>query len=214
MWLANKDIENNDPFGGSGIKLPHTPHGLNSFQHVHNAAVLAALNPSPALYAFLDEVAHLNSDEVRRAVYDEAAYQAAGRISTRNLADHTPKHVVVADRTAAEALAELYPGADVVRLPFASLIPDSAKAGRKRVHASNAARNAAYRDRQKSDLLAQLDGVNEIRGETKLPYTPHDSPHFQTAPKVSANTGTSASILAKRSTSGSSRNSGMVGMSS
>jgi hypothetical protein len=38
-------------------------------------------------------------------VYHEAAYQAAGRISTRNLADQTPKHVVVADRAAAEALA-------------------------------------------------------------------------------------------------------------
>ena len=157
VWLANKDIEGKDPFGGRGIRLPHTPHGLNSFQHVHNAAVLAALNPSPALYAFLDEVAHLNSDEVRRAVYHEAAYQAAGRISTRNLADQTPKHVVVADRAAAEALAELYPGADVVRLPFASLIPESAKAGRRRVHASDAARNAAYRDRRKADLLAQMD---------------------------------------------------------
>jgi hypothetical protein len=174
VWLANKDIENNDPFGGSGIRLPHTPHGLNSFQHVHNAAVLAALNPSPAFYAFLDEVAHLNSDEVRRAVYHEAAYQAAGRISTRNLADHTTKHVVVADRAAAEALAELYPGADVVRLPFASLIPESAKAGRRRLHTSDAARNSAYRDRRKADLLAQLDRVNEIRGETKLPYTLKD----------------------------------------
>ena len=174
VWLANKDIEGKDPFGGRGIKLPHTPHGLNSFQHVHNAAVLAALNPSPALYAFLDEVAHLNSDEVRRAVYHEAAYQAAGRISTRNLADQTPKHVVVADRAAAEALAELYPGADVVRLPFASLIPESAKAGRRRVHASDAARNAAYRDRRKADLLAQLDEVNEMPCETKLPYSYKD----------------------------------------
>ena len=174
VWLANNDIEGKDPFGGRGIKLPHTPHGLNSFQHVHNAAVLAALNPSPALYAFLDEVAHLNSDEVRRAVYHEAAYQAAGRISTRNLADHTPKRVVVADRAAAEALAELYPGADVVRLAFASLIPESAKAGRRRVHASNAARNADYRDRRKADLLAQLDEVNRHSCETKLPYTYKD----------------------------------------
>jgi hypothetical protein len=174
VWLANKDIEGKDPFGGRGIRLPPTPHGLNSFQHVHNAAVLAALNPSPALYAFLDEVAHLNADEVRRAVYHEAAYQAAGRISTRNLADHTPKRVVVADRAAAEALAELYPGADVVRLAFASLIPESAKAGRRRVHASNAARNADYRDRRKADLLAQLDAVNRPSLETKLPYTYKD----------------------------------------
>src|SRR5208282_3658803 len=43
---------------------------------------------------------------------------------------------------------------------------------------------------------------------------PHESPHFQTAPKVSAKTGSSASIVVNRSTSGSSRNAGMVGMSS
>ena len=174
VWLANKDIEDKDPFGDRGIKLPHTPHGLNSFQHVHNAAVLAALNPSPALYTFLDEVAHLNSDEVRRAVYHEAAYQAAGRISTRNLADHTQKHVVVADRAAAEALVELYPGANVVRLPFASLIPEASKLGRKRVHASDAARIAAHRTQRKADLLTQLDRLNGVRGETKLPYTYKD----------------------------------------
>jgi hypothetical protein len=171
VWLANKDIEDTDPFGGCGLKLPHTPHGLNSFQHVHNAAVLAALNPSPALYCFLDEVAHLNGDEVRQAVYHEAAYQAAGRISTRNPADKTPKHVVVADRAAADALAQLYPGAHLMRLPFADLIPKSGKVGRRRIHTTDAARKAEYRDRRKAELLAQLVEVNGGSSETKLPYT-------------------------------------------
>jgi hypothetical protein len=170
-WLANKDIEDKDPFGGLGIKLPHTPHGLNCFQHIHNAAVIAALHPSPALYAFLDEVAHLDSNEIRRAVYHEAAYQAAGRISTRNPADHTPKHVVVADRAAAESLAELYPGAHLMPLPFSDLIPKSAKRGPKRIHATSADRKAAYRERWKSDLLAQLDAVNDRSSETHLPYS-------------------------------------------
>jgi MFS family permease len=41
-----------------------------------------------------------------------------------------------------------------------------------------------------------------------------DSPHSQTAPKVSAKTGWSASIAAKRSTSGTSCCSGMFGMRS
>ena len=171
VWLANKDIEDQDPFGGHGVKLPHTPHGLNSFSHIHNAAVLAALNPSPALYAFLDEVAHLDSNEVRQAVYHESAYQAAGRISTRNPADHTPKRVVVADRAAADALALLYPGASVMRLPFADLIPQSTKPGPKRIHASDADRVAAFRKQRKTDLVAQLDQVNGIPGVTNLPYT-------------------------------------------
>jgi hypothetical protein len=171
VWLTNKDIEEKEPFGGRGVRLPHTPHGLNTFSHIHNAAVLAALNPSPALYAFLDEVAHLDGDEVRRAVYHEAAYQAAGRISTRNLADQTPKHVVVADRAAAEALAQLYPGANLTRLPFANLIPQKQTPGPKRIHASNADRVAAHRRQRKTDLVAQLDQVNESPGVTNLPYT-------------------------------------------
>ena len=40
------------------------------------------------------------------------------------------------------------------------------------------------------------------------------SPHFHTAPKVSAKTGSSASTAANRSTNGSSLGSGMVGISS
>jgi hypothetical protein len=144
---------------------------LNNFQHIHCAAVLAALNPSPALYAFLDEVAGLNGDEVRQAVYHEAAYQAAGRISTRNLDDLTPKHVVVADRAAAEVLAGLYPGADVLRLPYSDLIPQKGHVGRKRIYNSDAERKAAYRNRRKAELLAQLDEVNGISAETKLPNT-------------------------------------------
>jgi hypothetical protein len=43
-------------------------------------------------------------------------------------------------------------------------------------------------------------------------YRHQDSPHFHTAPKVSAITGTSASISANRSINGSNRCSGMVGI--
>jgi len=42
----------------------------------------------------------------------------------------------------------------------------------------------------------------------------HDSPHIQIVPKVSAKTGSSASIAANRSINGSSRISGMVGINS
>jgi hypothetical protein len=39
-----------------------------------------------------------------------------------------------------------------------------------------------------------------------------DSPHFQMAPKVSAKTGSSASIVVNRSINGSNRTSGIVGI--
>ena len=43
---------------------------------------------------------------------------------------------------------------------------------------------------------------------------PHDSPHFQRGPKVSAKTGSSASMTANRSINGSSLSSGMVDINS
>ena len=43
---------------------------------------------------------------------------------------------------------------------------------------------------------------------------PHDSPHFQMAPKVSAKTGSSASLVVNRSINGSNRTSGIVGINS
>ena len=76
-----------------------------------------------------------------------------------------------------------------------------------------------------SDGLINL-GVNEDGGGvinnyglinfagTGSGYAPHDSPHFQTGPKVLAKTGSSASIVANRSTSGCSRGCGMVGIRS
>ena len=171
VWLANKDIEDEALFSGRGVRLPHSPHGLNSFQHIHNAAVLPALNPSPALYSFLDEVAHLNSEEVRRAVYHEAAYQAAGRISLRNPEDIMPKRLVVADRGAAQAIADLFPGAQIARLPCSELIPQGGLPGRHRTHATDAARKKDYRDRHTAELLNQLAQVNGYSSETKIPYS-------------------------------------------
>jgi hypothetical protein len=169
VWLTNKDIETKEPFDGQGHKLPHSPHGLNNFQHIHNAAILPALNPSPALYSFLEEIAHLDPDEVRQSVYHEAVYQAAGRISLRNPDDLNPKNVVVADLAAAENLKGLFPGSNLVRLPFADRISPDKKAGRTRIHASDAERKAEFRKKQKTNLLSQLNEVNQDWGETKLP---------------------------------------------
>ena len=70
-------------------------------------------------------------------------------------------------------------------------------------------------------LVARLtdQGLVAYRREVAVvtfdsPPSAHDSPHFHTAPKVSAKTGSSASTAVNRSTNGSSLGSGMVGMSS
>jgi cellulose biosynthesis protein BcsQ len=65
-----------------------------------------------------------------------------------------------------------------------------------------------------SSVMARFIGYTVQQYITKTIRDAHDSPHFQTAPKVSAKTGSSASMAANRSTSGSRRVCGMVGMSS
>jgi hypothetical protein len=61
-------------------------------------------------------------------------------------------------------------------------------------------------------LEAELDAV--LVGRVVHCAGSHDSPHFQMAPKVSAKTGSSASIVVNRSINGSNRTSGIVGINS
>ena len=59
-----------------------------------------------------------------------------------------------------------------------------------------------------------LEAKHGAKSHRKCRKLPHDSPHFQTAPKASANTGSWASMAANCSINGSSRKSGMVGINS
>ena len=167
-WMANKDVE--DPFTGRGTRLPNSPHGLNSFQHIHNAVVLSALNPPPAHFTFL-ETPGLNSEEVRRAGVRQAVYQAAMRISLRNPADLSPKQVIVMDRATADWLADLFPGCTVEPLAGLVAMPAKGKPGRTRRHVCDADRKAAHRHRYKLELEAALDLVNG--SERVLGRAPH-----------------------------------------
>jgi len=70
-------------------------------------------------------------------------------------------------------------------------------------------------DRKDARGIAQLMRLGWFRPvHCKSLPAPHDSPHFQRGPKVSAKTGSSASMAANRSINGSSRSSGMVEINS
>jgi hypothetical protein len=112
--MANVGV---DPGIVNAARLPNIPHGLNSYQQTHNAAVLSALNPSPAHYGFLRDVAGLSEEDVRSAVYYQAVYQAICRISLRDLSDRNRKRVVVIDNQTALWVQKQFSGSTVELLP-------------------------------------------------------------------------------------------------
>ena len=110
VYLVNKDreLETHDAFNPNAEKLPNSPWGLNSYQTIHNAAILAALNPTNAHLGFLDHLCQ-DSDAVRDALFHSQTYQAVMRSSLRDLSCNEPVQVVVPDRKSAIALAGFFP---------------------------------------------------------------------------------------------------------
>jgi hypothetical protein len=159
IWMGNKDLADNFFSQPGAVRLPNTPHGLNSYQGFHNVVVLSALNPPPIHFHFM-ETYSIDGDEVRAAHYKSAVYQAVMRCSIRNPKDETPKRVVVMDQDTAEWLADLFPGAKVEPLPGLGVVPRKGKAGRPRQHADNAEKTRKHRETEKRKYLAQLDLIN------------------------------------------------------
>ena len=156
-WMGNKDVPD-DIFKGRGQRLPNSPFGLNCYQHLHHAAILSALNPPPAHFAFLDALG-FDSREVKRAGYWQAVYQAVMRISPRNPDDMNPKTVIVMDRATAEWMAGMFPGCTVAPLGGLGDMPVKGKPGRTREHDCDADRKRASRDKFKIELQMALDLV-------------------------------------------------------
>lgn len=116
-FLANNDSDEDAKrhFGTQAQQLPNAPWGLNDFQHIHNVAILSALNPTPAHLGFLK---HLLKDAqgVRDALFHSNVYQAVMRCSLRNLDATDPVCAVVPDRNAAKALASYFPDSRIEKL--------------------------------------------------------------------------------------------------
>ncbi|KDM66634.1 DEAD/DEAH box helicase family protein [Acidiphilium sp. JA12-A1] len=170
-WMGNTD-QPDDLFGGQAVRLPNSPHGLNEFQHIHNIAVVSALNPPPAHFAFLRSVG-LSAEEVKRAGYWQSVYQAVMRSSLRNLGDRTKKTVIVMDRPTADWLAGLFPGCRVERLDCGVKMQEARKPGRPRKHLHDADRKAAFRDRYRRELTEALDAM-KVQQTDRIHCLPDD----------------------------------------
>ncbi|MGI4795678.1 MAG: DEAD/DEAH box helicase family protein [Janthinobacterium lividum] len=148
--LQNKDVAA-DFFVPDGVVLPNSPHGINCYQHLHNVLIVAALNPQPVFFAWMQSLG-LDAEEIRTAGYRQSVYQAVMRISLRNPDDMTPKHVVVPDKATAEWLAGLLPGAQVKALAMAAKPAHRGAGGRPKGERTSADRVAAHRAAEKLRL--------------------------------------------------------------
>jgi hypothetical protein len=158
VWQANKEVPDR-LFGPNSQRLPNKPHGLNTYDKIHNIAFLSALNPNPDHFRFLESVG-VPGDDVRTAVYYSAAYQAVMRTSIRDAASPERKRIVVPDRGLAEYLQARLPGSRVHRLEAG--VADEAKprkAGRPRKHQSNKKRVAEQRAKAKAEKVRILNGL-------------------------------------------------------
>ncbi|MBB5715834.1 hypothetical protein [Sphingomonas aerophila] len=103
----------------SGQNISSVCHGLNTYSGTHRIAFLAALNPTSDTQRFQGQVVFTAGDKeaIRNACYHQSVYQAVMRTSLRNPDDKSPKHIVVMDRSAADYLAQFFPGATVLANP-------------------------------------------------------------------------------------------------
>jgi len=156
LWQGNKSLAN--PFEGSNAeRLPNKPHGLNQYADAHNIAFLSALNPTPDHFRFLQDQG-LSSEDVRRAIYYQAAYQSMMRGSLRNPDDTNPKQFIVPELGLAEYLHELFPSSRIERLSMDGW--ESKKRGRPRKWASDRERKAAKRQIAKTFTKSRYDRLS------------------------------------------------------
>ncbi len=163
-YMANKD-SGEDLFAGVGTQLPNSPHGLNTFQDFRHVAILSALNPTPAHFRFLQKRG-VSPDEVRTALFRQAAYQGLMRIAIRNPADDRRKTVVVPDLDTAVWVADLFAGCRVRRLPDFDGVVGS-RSGRKAKHINGAARQREHNRSKKLEAIAAINIADEL--SEKLP---------------------------------------------
>ena len=169
-WMGNLDLGDDLFVDARATRLPNTSHGLNSFMHLHNAALLSALNPPPAHFAFLDSIG-IGGDAVRTALYRQAIYQAVCRTSLRDPTDATPKCVVVPDRATAAWLAEKFPGCQVGAIAGVPALAKGRK-GRPRLHESPAMRDRQHREAERDRLLADVLALRKQELERQREITP------------------------------------------
>ena len=160
VFLINRDREDMMVGIDGADQLPNTSHGLNSYQHIDCAVAYSALNLTPAHLAFLQSRG-VEPEAARASVYYSAAYQAAMRISLRDLSSKSTKLLVVPDRGCAEYIAARFPGSRIQLLDSAIMQQPTKPSGRPRVRADDAEKSRVARANKSKALIASVNALNE-----------------------------------------------------
>jgi hypothetical protein len=178
--------------------LPQTIYGLNSWMEYKNVACIEARNITLNYQRFLEAFVQLDIEEIHNVIGREFTYQSVLRGAIRDIHNHEAKRVYVVDKGPALFLADQLEGAEVIHLPIKGL-REPKKAGRRRMHKSDAERKAKARSRQTfSDALVEKarDERDTYRGWSFKneydnlgvnPLFTEDHQHFELQLAVSAN---------------------------
>ncbi len=164
VYLANEAVAL-PPCLQDGVPLPHVAHGLNHFSTFHNAMLLSALNPPPAYFGFVSDMMGINSDELRTAIYRQGTYQAAARISLRDLLNKDPKLIQVVDRSTTQWLHNLIAHAQMEKAPGDDLVD----CDRRRVLAPKSNADKLQAHREKRNGIYCLASTKSTKSEKRHP---------------------------------------------
>jgi len=99
-----------DPLKGKqrAIKIPAMAHGLNLYQHINDMACLITTNPYPQVAEWLSRTYELDKAYVNQVYRIQTIYQALGRTSIRDAGNDEDKIWLVASKSDAEFLYQLF----------------------------------------------------------------------------------------------------------
>ena len=155
-------------------ELPVISHGLNSFQHIHQVAFLAALNKSTMHIKMLKSLSI--TDDLIGAHIHETVYQVVMRCSLRNPSAAEPVTVFVTDRVRAEELSRKFSGSTLVALQLTGYtdgkpFTNSAIAIRKRFRKHQQALTSSISLQGGGKTVPQIS-IDKKNGVQKFPASP------------------------------------------
>jgi hypothetical protein len=158
-YMANKDSKIDLP---GAVQIPNTPHGNNSFKHIHNIVVFSASLPTTSHYHFMSEFAHINSEELRDAIDFAIHSQTIARGSLRDPDNSDRKTIIVASKSMADRLHKALPKSNPPRkIEGADVAGFGKKRAQNKLFETSARKNAAYKKAKRERLLNELNNLRD-----------------------------------------------------